>query len=111
MCSHGRPRHGRRHTGTGASAHGFVDAPQIFPLEIVFSTVPERVVDRDLLSTLQPGTLIVDMSAPPAGVDHAAAEELGLDLVWAHGLGASAPRTVAASQWVGISRIVEAALT
>ena len=98
--------------GYGASAHGFVDGPQIFPtLEIVFSTVPEPVVDRDLLSTLQPGTLVVDMSAPPPGVDHAAAEELGLDLVWARGLGASAPRTVAASQWVGISRIVEAALT
>jgi dipicolinate synthase subunit A len=98
--------------GYGASAHGFVEAPQIFPaLEIVFSTVPEQVVGRDLLSTLQPGKLVVDMSAPPPGVDHAAAEELGLDLVWARGLGASAPRTVAASQWVGITRIVEAALT
>jgi dipicolinate synthase subunit A len=88
-----------------------VDVPEIFPrLEIVFNTVPEPVVDRAVLSMLRPGTLVVDMSAPPPGVDHAAAEELGLDLVWARGLGASAPRTVGASQWVGISRIIEAAL-
>ena len=97
--------------GYGASAHALVDVPEIFPrLEIVFNTVPEPVVDRALLSMLRPGTLVVDMSAPPPGVDHAAAEELGLDLVWARGLGASAPRTVGASQWVGISRIIEAAL-
>jgi dipicolinate synthase subunit A len=97
--------------GYGAKAHGLVDVPEIFPrLEIVFNTVPEPVVDRALLSMLRPGTLVVDLSAPPPGVDHAAAEELGLDLVWARGLGASAPRTVGASQWVGISRIIEAAL-
>lgn len=97
--------------GYGASAHALVDVPEIFPrLEIVFNTVPEPVVDRAVLSMLRPGTLVVDMSAPPPGVDHAAAEELGLDLVWARGLGASAPRTVGASQWVGISRIIEAAL-
>lgn len=97
--------------GYGASAHALADVPEIFPrLEIVFNTVPEPVVDRGLLSMLRPGTLVVDMSAPPPGVDHAAAEELGLDLVWARGLGASAPRTVGASQWVGISRIIEATL-
>ncbi|HJQ72758.1 MAG TPA: dipicolinate synthase subunit DpsA [Actinomycetota bacterium] len=97
--------------GYGASAHALVDVPEIFPrLEIVFNTVPAPVVDRAVLSMLRPGTLVVDMSAPPPGVDHAAAEELGLDLVWARGLGASAPRTVGASQWVGISRIIEAAL-
>ncbi len=98
--------------GYGASAHGFVDISEIFPaLEMLFNTIPERVVDRDLLSALRSGTLVVDVSAPPPGVDHAAAEALGLDLVWARGLGASAPRTVAASQWMGIRRIVEAALT
>jgi dipicolinate synthase subunit A len=97
--------------GYGASAHALADVPEIFPrLEIVFNTVPEPVVDRVFLSMLPPGTLVVDMSAPPPGVDHAAAEELGLDLLWARGLGASAPRTVGASQWVGISRIIEAAL-
>ena len=97
--------------GYGASAHALADVPEIFPrLEIVFNTVPEPVVDRTLLSMLRPGTLVVDMSAPPPGVDHAAAEELGLDLLWARGLGASAPRTVGASQWVGISRIIEATL-
>ena len=97
--------------GYGASAHALVDVPEIFPrLEIVFNTVPAPVVDRAVLSMLRPGTLVVDMSAPPPGVDHVAAEELGLDLVWARGLGASAPRTVGASQWVGISRIIEAAL-
>ncbi len=97
--------------GYGASAHALADVPEIFPrLEIVFNTVPEPVVDRVVLSMLRPGTLVVDMSAPPPGVDHAAAEELGLDLLWARGLGASAPRTVGASQWGGISRIIEAAL-
>jgi dipicolinate synthase subunit A len=95
----------------GARAHAFDDVPNVFPsLDVVFSTVPDRVVTKDLLSALPRGCLVIDMSAPPGGVDGEAAAALGLPFVWARGLGASAPRTVARSQWLGVTRIVEAAL-
>lgn len=95
----------------GAGAHPFSDASTVFPdLRMLFSTVPERVMTADLLEHLASDCLVVDMSAPPGGVDRDAAERLGLNLVWARGLGASAPRTVAASQWMGVTRVASHAL-
>jgi dipicolinate synthase subunit A len=90
----------------GADAHPFSDAGAVFPdLRMLFSTVPERVLTADLLEHLARDCLVVDMSAPPGGVDRDDAERLGLEFVWARGLGASAPRTVAASQWMGVTRV------
>lgn len=95
----------------GASAHDFADATEVLArLRILFSTVPARVVTAELLEHLPAGSLVVDMSAPPGGVDREAAEQLGHDFVWARGLGASAPRTVARSQWIGVTRLAAAAL-
>lgn len=95
----------------GASAHDFADAPDALArLRILFSTVPARVVTAELLEHLPSGSLVVDMSAPPGGVDREAAAQLGHDFVWARGLGASAPRTVARSQWMGVTKLASAAL-
>jgi dipicolinate synthase subunit A len=48
------------------------------------------------------------MSAPPGGVDWDVAKELGLNAVWARGLGNRAPVTVGRSQWGGIRKRIEA---
>lgn len=95
----------------GATSHDIDEMALVFPrLEIVYNTVPAMVVMHHHLEALPSGTLVVDVSAPPGGVDLDAAKELGLDAVWARGLGGSAPRTVARSQWIGVDRIVSDAL-
>jgi dipicolinate synthase subunit A len=76
--------------------------------DIVLTTVPARVLERPQLERIRPQTLIVDMSAPPGGVDWDVATELGLNAVWARGLGNRAPVTVGRSQWGGIRQRIEA---
>lgn len=73
-------------------------------LQMLFSTVPALVVDRPVLERLPPGSLVVDVAAPPGGVDLAAAAALGRRALWARGMGQRAPVTVGRSQWAGIIR-------
>jgi dipicolinate synthase subunit A len=93
----------------GATPHLLADLPALAPrLDLVFSTVPARVVGEDVLSRLPPTALIVDLAAPPGGVDFEAAKRLGLNAIWGRGLGSRAPVTVGASQWGGIRERIEA---
>jgi dipicolinate synthase subunit A len=93
----------------GATPHSFEEIPDVFGrLPIVYSVVPALVLNEDRLRHLPDGALVVDLAAPPGSVDLDAAARLGLDGFWARGLGASAPRTVARSQWIGVDRIVRA---
>jgi dipicolinate synthase subunit A len=73
-------------------------------VQIVLSTVPVSVVGSDILKLLPPRSFVMDLSAPPGGIDLASARELGHRAVWARGLGRRAPVTVGASQWIGIIR-------
>jgi dipicolinate synthase subunit A len=96
----------------GAKPHLFDAVPQVFPeLEILYNTAPAAVVDAAALAHLRRGSLVVDLAAPPGGIDLAAAREYGLSTIWARGLGASAPRTVARSQWIGVERIARSIVT
>ncbi len=79
-------------------------------LDMVFSTVPSRVVGGDVLGRLPAHALVVDLAAPPGGVDFDAAKALGLKVVWARGLGSRAPVTVGASQWSGVRPRIEKVL-
>ncbi len=74
---------------------------------MVFSAVPAPVVGREVLERLPAGALVMDLAAPPGGVDLDLARELGHRAVWARGLGRRAPITVGASQWSGIRRRIE----
>lgn len=76
-------------------------------LDMLFSTVPSRVVGEDVLRLLPAHALVVDLAAPPGGVDFDAARALGLKTVWARGLGSRAPVTVGASQWSGVRPRIE----
>jgi len=92
----------------GATPHELADLPGLAPrLDLLFSTVPTRVVGEDVLARLPKSALVVDLAAPPGGVDFDAAKRLGINAIWGRGLGSRAPVTVGASQWGGIRARIE----
>lgn len=92
----------------GAHPVPLTELPVLAPgLAMLFSTVPAAVVGREVLERLPRGSLVMDLAAPPGGVDLDAARELGHVAVWARGLGRRAPVTVGASQWYGIRKRIE----
>lgn len=92
----------------GAEPHELSDLGTLLhAADIVISTVPAPVVARDGLARTPKHAVLVDLAAPPGGIDREAAEELGLKFVWARGLGSRAPVTVGRSQWGGIRRRIE----
>jgi dipicolinate synthase subunit A len=92
----------------GATPHVLEELSEVAPdLDLLFSTVPSRVIDHDILSRLPKSALIVDLAAPPGGVNFDAAKSLGLKAIWGRGLGSRAPVTVGASQWGGIRQRIE----
>ena len=94
---------------SGANAHPLDELPAFAPsLRIIFSTVPAPVLQKPVVEQLPPDALLIDLAAPPGGVDLEAARKLGRSAVWARGLGRRAPITVGASQWYGIRRRIEA---
>jgi dipicolinate synthase subunit A len=95
----------------GASPHTFDEVADVFPhLNVLYNAVPALVIDDAALEHLPKRCLVVDLAAPPGGIDLGAARARDLTAVWARGLGASAPRTVARSQWIGVERIARKAL-
>jgi len=77
-------------------------------LSMLFSTVPHPIATAQVLDQLPRPALVIDLSAPPGGVDGEYARRLGHQYVWARGMGRRAPITVGRSQWVGISRRIRA---
>lgn len=96
-------------SSAGCVPHSLEEISTLAPhMRMVFSTVPHPVVNAEALELLPKKSLVMDLSAPPGGVDLEAAKRLGHRAVWARGLGRRAPTTVGASQWTGISsRITE----
>ena len=77
----------------GAQSHPLEELSALAPtLDTIISTVPAQIVSRDVLTRLPPHALLVDLAAPPGGIDREAANELGLKFVWARGMGSRAPR-------------------
>ena len=89
----------------GATPHSLTELAEVAPtLDMVFSTVPSAVVSADILKLIPAGALVMDLAAPPGGIDLAAADAAGHRVIWARGMGRRAPVTVGRSQWSGISR-------
>ena len=62
--------------------------------DILFNTIPHLVLDAGRLQALDRGTLCIDLSSRPGGIDFAAAASLGIKTIWALGLpGEVAPQT------------------
>lgn len=96
----------------GATPHVLEELPELAPkLDMLFSTVPSRVVGENVLSRLPKHALLVDLAAPPGGIDFETAQKLGLKAIWGRGLGSRAPVTVGASQWGGIRERIEKILS
>ncbi|GAA1933640.1 dipicolinate synthase subunit DpsA [Nocardioides marmoribigeumensis] len=92
----------------GARPHPLEDLPRVAPqLDMIFSTVPSAVVSAEVLAAVPAGALVMDLAAPPGGIDLAAAESHGHRAIWARGMGRRAPVTVGRSQWSGIERRIE----
>jgi len=62
--------------------------------DVIFNTVPARVLNKSRLSELKPGCLCLDLASKPGGMDFSAASKLGVKAVWALSLpGEVAPVT------------------
>lgn len=93
----------------GAESYDFPEiAEAMRDCDILISSVPAQVVTADMLGRLPKHTLLVDLAAPPGGIDRDAASRMGLKFVWARGLGSRAPVTVGRSQWGGIRQRIQA---
>lgn len=92
----------------GAETYTLEQLPEILPkMDIIIGSVPKQLVGPDLLKTVKPDALLVDVAAPPGTIDRDTAAEMGIKAIWARGMGARAPITVGRSQWTGISRRIE----
>ena len=92
----------------GATAVGLDRLSEhVHGLDMLLSTVPVQVVGDEVLRRLPAGSLVMDLAAPPGGVDLDRAARLGHVTCWARGLGDRAPVTVGASQWDGIRKRIE----
>lgn len=66
--------------------------------DIVFNTVPARVLPREKLALLKRGCVCIDLASKPGGMDFSAASELGIRAVWALSLpGRVAPLSAGAA--------------
>jgi len=74
--------------------------------DMIISTVPAPLVNRQVIDALPRRALVMDVSAPPGGADLEYASATGRSAVWARALGRRAPITVGASQWHGIAAII-----
>jgi dipicolinate synthase subunit A len=93
----------------GAEAHTLDALTELAPqLDILISTVPAQIVGQAVIERLPAHALLVDLAAPPGGIDREAAGALRRRFVWARGMGMRAPITVGRSQWSGIRRRIEA---
>ena len=63
---------------------------------VVFNTVPEPIFTRDVLKSFPKDCLFIDLASPPGGIDPLAADELGVNRIWATALpGKYAPESAA----------------
>lgn len=51
--------------------------------DVIFNTVPEKILAGDVLEQISPNTLIIDLASKPGGVDMPAAKEKDFRVIWA----------------------------
>lgn len=75
-----------------AAAHIAALAGKASASDVVFNTVPARVLTREVLSRLRRDALVIDLASKPGGVDLGAAGEMCIKTIWALSLpGKAAP--------------------
>ncbi len=65
-------------------------------MNVVFNTVPQIILDEELLKRIGNNCIVIDLASKPGGVDSEAANEMGIRVISALGLpGKAAPVTAA----------------
>ena len=66
----------------------------ICKMDIIFNTIPTKILDKSKLILMNNETLIIDLASEPGGVDYEVAKKLGIKAILASGLpGKVAPDT------------------
>ncbi len=77
-------------------------------MDIIFNTIPNKVLDSPLLEMIGRECLVIDLASKPGGVDFEKAKELGIKVIWALSLpGKVAPVTAANYMKQTIYNIIE----
>ena len=81
--------------GLSLSAIDFSSLPEYAKnCDILFNTVPAKVIGRDVLSALPQHAGVIDLASKPGGVELSEAKSLGVNVIWALSLpGKVAPVT------------------
>jgi len=65
--------------------------------DVIFNTIPARVINGEVLSYMHSDILLIDLSSVPGGIDFGAAKERGIKAIWALSLpGKYAPESAGA---------------
>lgn len=65
-------------------------------MDVIFNTIPQIILNKELLSCIDKSCVIIDLASKPGGLDKIVAEELKLNIISASGLpGKVAPITAA----------------
>jgi len=77
-------------------------------MDIIFNTIPNVILNHDLLKIINKDSLIIDVASKPGGVEFEAAKEFGVKAIWALSLpGKVAPITAAKFMKETIYNIIE----
>lgn len=88
----------RRRGANPVPLSGWHDAVQ--GTDVVVNTVPVEDTVHQAHFVELANTTVLDISSPPGGLDHDAAREAGVDVIWARGLaGQRAPLTIGDAQY------------
>ncbi len=51
--------------------------------DLIFNTAPALILDEEILKTISPDCVVIDLASKPGGVDFEKAQDLGLKVIWA----------------------------
>ena len=51
--------------------------------DVIFNTAPALIIDEEILKTITPDCVVIDLASKPGGVDFEKARDLGLKVIWA----------------------------
>ncbi len=51
--------------------------------DLIFNTAPALILDEEILKTINPDCVVIDLASKPGGVDFEKARDLGLKVIWA----------------------------
>ena len=80
----------------------------ILEMDLIFNTIPNVIINEEILQIINKETLIIDLASKPGGIDYAKAEEMNIKVIHALGLpGKVAPVSSAGFMMETIYNIIE----